>query len=126
MKRIRNFVLALAISLSGFALAPIAAQAAAPTPTQTACSAVTGHANCNDNSAPSVGKLVKSAIKILSILIGIAAVIMIIVGGLRYVTSNGDANAISGAKNTIIYAVIGLVVAAVAQALVKFVLKNVT
>jgi hypothetical protein len=47
---------------------------------------------------------------------------MIIIGGLKYVTSNGDSNSISSAKNTIIYALIGIVVVAIAQSVVRFVL----
>ena len=54
----------------------------------------------------------------------IAAVIMIIWGGFRYVTSGGDSNKVSSAKNTIIYAVIGLIIVALAQFIVKFVLDK--
>jgi hypothetical protein len=49
---------------------------------------------------------------------------MIIVGGLRYVTSGGSDASVTGAKNTILYAVIGLVIVALAQVLVHFVLSN--
>jgi hypothetical protein len=52
------------------------------------------------------------------------SVIMIIIGGFRYVISSGDSNAMSGAKNTILYAVIGLVVALSAQLIVSFVLSR--
>jgi hypothetical protein len=54
------------------------------------------------------------------------AVIMIIVGGLKYITSGGDSNNVSSAKSTIIYAIIGLVVVALAQFIVQFVLNKVT
>jgi Type IV secretion system pilin len=83
---------------------------------------VTG-ASCSDGN-DDVNNVVKNALNILSFVIGIAAVIMIIIAGLRYVTSNGEAQAISGAKNTIIYALIGVVVALLAQALVRFVLTR--
>lgn len=73
----------------------------------------------------SVDDAVKAAIDILSVVVGVIAVIMIIIGGLKYVTSNGDSNQISSAKNTIIYALIGLVVVAIAQAIVRFVLNKV-
>lgn len=49
---------------------------------------------------------------------------MIIVGGFRYVISGGDSNGVSGAKNTIMYAIIGLVIVLFAQIIVKFVLTN--
>jgi hypothetical protein len=50
---------------------------------------------------------------------------MIIVGGIRYTTSNGDSGRIKAAKDTITYAVVGLVVAILAYAIVNFVIKNV-
>jgi hypothetical protein len=61
-------------------------------------------------------------VNVLLFVNGIISVIMIIVGGLRYVTSAGNASAVTGAKNTIIYAVIGLVVAFLAFAIVNWVL----
>jgi hypothetical protein len=51
---------------------------------------------------------------------------MILVGGLKYTTSGGDASSVSSAKNTIIYALVGLIVAAFAQFLVRFVLFTAT
>ena len=50
--------------------------------------------------------------------------IMIVIGGIKYTTSNGDASAVSGAKNTILYAVIGLLVAISAYAIVNFVVAK--
>ena len=69
---------------------------------------------------------VKTVINVLSLIAGAAAVVMIIIGGFRYVTSAGSPEATKGAKNTILYALVGLVVVAVAQVIVHFVLKNVT
>lgn len=63
-------------------------------------------------------------INIFSVIVGIIAVVMIIVGGLKYITSGGDSGDITGAKNTILYAVIGLVVVALAQFIVHFVLTK--
>ena len=70
--------------------------------------------------------LVKTVINIMLWVIGIISVIMIIIGGIRYATSNGDSNSASGAKNTILYSVIGLVIAIFAYAIVDFVVKQVT
>jgi hypothetical protein len=56
--------------------------------------------------------------------VGFVAVIMIIIGGLKYVTYSGDSSNINSAKNTILYAVVGLVVVALAQIIVKFVLAK--
>lgn len=71
-----------------------------------------------------VNDLITDAINIFSIIVGIIAVIMIIVGGFKYITSGGDSGNITSAKNTIIYAVIGLVIVALAQFLVQFVLDK--
>ena len=60
----------------------------------------------------------------MSIIIGIAAVIMVIVGGLSLITANGDAQAIARARSSIIYALVGIVIAALAQILVAFVLNK--
>lgn len=65
---------------------------------------------------------IKTVVNILLFVLGAIAVIMIIIGGIRYTTSNGDASSIKGAKDTILYAVIGLVVAILAYAIVNFVL----
>ena len=69
--------------------------------------------------------LVKTVINIMLWVIGIISVIMIIIGGIRYATSNGDSNSASGAKNTILYSVIGLVIAIFSYAIVDFVIKNI-
>ena len=61
---------------------------------------------------------------LLLFVIGAIAVIMIVIGGLRYVLSGGNSSSISAAKNTILYAVIGLVVALLAYAVIHFVLSS--
>ena len=59
----------------------------------------------------------------LLFLVGALSTVMIIVGGIFYVISNGDSGKIARAKNTITYAVVGLVVAFVAFAIVNWVIK---
>lgn len=56
-------------------------------------------------------------------IVGIIAVIMLIIGGIRYVTSGGDAKKVTDAKNTVLYAIIGLVIAFLAFAIVNFVIS---
>jgi hypothetical protein len=72
-----------------------------------------------------VSDTIEQVINIFSWIVGVAAVIMIMIGGFRYVTSQGDSNNVSAAKNTILYAVIGLVVVALAQIIVRFVINKV-
>ena len=61
---------------------------------------------------------------ILLFLMGAVSVIMIIIGGFRYVTSQGDQTQMQSAKNTILYAVIGVVVSIAAYAIVSFVVTQ--
>jgi hypothetical protein len=68
--------------------------------------------------------LIKNIINLLLTIVGIVAVIMIIVGGIRYSTSGGSSSEIDTAKNTIIYAVVGLVIAIMAFSIVNFVLSR--
>jgi hypothetical protein len=88
-----------------------------------------GPGTCDDNVAggsSGITRIVTNIINIFSVIVGLVSVIMIIYGGFRYVTSGGDSSNVSSAKNTIIYAVIGLVVVALAQFIVQFVLEKVT
>lgn len=68
--------------------------------------------------------LLTNIVNIISVIVGVVAVIMIIFGGFRYITSGGDSNKVGTAKNTILYALIGLVIVALAQFIVRFVLKQ--
>lgn len=63
---------------------------------------------------------------ILLFIVGAVSVIMIIIGGLRYVTSGGNSASVSAAKNTILYAVVGIVIAILAYALINFVIGSFT
>ena len=78
----------------------------------------------NSGSNPLVGQggLITTYIHILALVIGIGSVIVIMLAGLRFITSSGDPQALATARNTILYAIVGLVVAALAQAVVTFVL----
>lgn len=83
-----------------------------------------GTCEAPDGAAANVDSLIVTAINILSIVVGVVAVIMIIIGGFKYITSNGDSGAVSSAKNTILYAIVGLVIVALAQIVVRFVLSE--
>lgn len=77
------------------------------------------------NTGTTLGGVFANVANILVFLVGAVSVIMIIIGGLRYVTSNGDSKQTEAAKNTVLYAVIGLVVAIVAYAIVNYVVTNI-
>lgn len=86
---------------------------------------------CNNDSQVCAGTnknslyvLLQNIINLLIVIAGIIAVIMIIIGGIRYTTSAGDAGQTKSARDTIIYAVAGLVVAIMSFAIVNFVLAR--
>lgn len=66
----------------------------------------------------------KTVFNIFSFVIGIAAVIMLVIGGIKLVLSQGDSSNIASGRSTIIYALAGLAVAALAQVIVVFVLDK--
>ncbi len=82
---------------------------------------------CNTTNADTnINNAVKLGLNLFSAIVGIISVVMIIVGGIRYITSGGDSGKVTSAQNTVLYAVIGLVVVALAQVIVKFVLGRFT
>lgn len=70
------------------------------------------------------GGIFRTITNVLLFLIGAISVIMLIVGGIRYVVSGGDSTAVQNAKNTILYAIVGVVVAILAYAVVNFVITS--
>lgn len=120
MKRIKQSIVALAMVLGlGVALSP------APV------SAINVFNQCNGNTSvvctsatkDDATTKVKDIINIALYVLGIIAVIMIIVGAFRYVLSGGDAGSVTAAKNTILYAVVGLIVAILSFVIVNFVIN---
>lgn len=84
-----------------------------------------GNTDCQSNGGTNnLNSLLTKIINIFSAIVGVIAVVMIIVGGLRYITSGGDSGRVSTAKTTIIYALVGLVIVALAQLIVHFVLNQ--
>ncbi len=70
------------------------------------------------------GGIFERVVNVLLFLVGAISVIMLIIGGIRYIVSAGDQNAVTGAKNTIMYAIVGIIVAVVAYGIVNFVLSR--
>lgn len=58
--------------------------------------------------------------------VGIIAVVMLIYGGIRYIISGGDQKKVTDAKNTILYAIIGLIISLLSYAIINFVLNSLT
>jgi hypothetical protein len=78
------------------------------------------------NPKSDISNVISTVVNILSTLVGTVAVIMIIVGGFKYISSGGDSTKVASAKNTIIYAIVGVIIAALAQVIVRFVLNEAT
>lgn len=72
------------------------------------------------STSDDASSLVQKIINLLIYTVGIISVIMIVIGGIRYTLSAGDSSGLTSAKNTILYAVVGLVVAILAYAIVNF------
>src|SRR5581483_7242409 len=126
--RIRKFTLiicALATVLFGVA-APALVSADAKSSVQCGINGAAGVNGCSTQPTTTLSDTIDNIVNILSGLVGVIAVIMVIVGGFRYITSAGDTNRLAGAKNTIIYALVGIIIVALDQTLVHFVIHKTT
>jgi hypothetical protein len=94
---------------------------------QAACQgiALTG-GSCGGSGQAGINHLLKVVLNILSAIAGLIAVIMVIIAGIKFSTSGGDGQKLASAKGTLIYAIVGLVVVALSQIIVHFVIGNVT
>ena len=81
---------------------------------------------CGAASSDEAPDIVKNIINTMLVVLGMIAVIMIVIGGIRYATSNGDSSQVKAAKDTILYAVVGLVVAIMSFAIVNFVVGRIS
>lgn len=88
-----------------------------------ACNANGASALCNDDEGADISTVIRVIVNVLLFIVGLVSVIMIIIGGIRYTTSGGNAASVTAAKNTILYAIIGLIVAFVAFAVVDWVIN---
>jgi type IV secretory pathway VirB2 component (pilin) len=83
------------------------------------------HVNSNHGSTDPILTILKTVINLLSYIIGIIAVIVLIVAGIQMVTGGSDPQSITNARNSIIYALVGIAIAVMAKAIVVYVLSNV-
>ena len=129
LKKIKKIVAGLVVAMAG--VVPL--MAAQPT---LAVSCPSGSARvwantlseCSIPESESGNTLIPTLQVIINVVLGVlglVAVIMIIIGGFSFMTSQGDASKVTKARNTILYGVIGLIIAMLAFAIVNFVLTNV-
>ena len=134
--KVKTAVMALTLAFVGAGVAMAPAYADYDTCMQTATTAAEkakcGMADTGQKQTDSSGQEVKlestvtKVINAVLYVIGILAVVMVIIGGVQYTTSGGDQAAVTKAKNTILYGIIGLVIAILAYAIVNFVITKVT
>ena len=72
------------------------------------------------------GGIVSQVINTMLFAVGVLSVVMLIWGGLRYILSGGNSTSVTAAKNTILYAIVGLIIALFAWAIVNFVVEAAT
>lgn len=126
MKLIRSISFIFLIAISALSVAPSLAHAADKTCVKDGkltegCKLD----NPKDLGIPTntdIGKTASNIVNILGIIAGVVSVIYLILGGINYVTSEGDPAKLKGAKSTITYAIAGLAVSILAPAIVGFVL----
>jgi hypothetical protein len=116
MKKIKLGIITAFLALGVVVLTPVVTLATPASEIQTGVNAAGG-----DDAGGDFGTSLKTIVNILLYVLGAIAVIMIVIGGIRYATSNGDAGSVKSAKDTILYSVIGLIVAIMAYAIVNFV-----
>jgi len=121
IKNIKPSLMIVALSVSSFALSPL---------TGAQSSIQSGVDSAKGNGQPvqlfGVDGIFTTATNMLLFVIGALSVVMVIVGGIRYVVSGGNSAQVTAAKNTILYAIVGLVVAFLAYAAINFLLGSLT
>lgn len=119
MNKIRVLVAIIGITIGIGVLSPVASYAESPISDQCADADAKDTSICKQSASPN--NLIKNIVNVLLFIIGAISVVMIIVGGLLYVTSAGDSGGVTRAKATLTYAIVGLIVSFLAFAIVNFV-----
>lgn len=123
MKKIKEIIIS-AVAVLSVAIVPATAVYAEPvcSGSATECIGLGQKKAGGEENQTELTDQLKTITNVLLFILGAIAVLMIILGGIRYATSNGESNNIKAAKDTILYSVIGLVVAILAYAIVNFVI----
>ena len=124
MKKMKQLIVASFLIL-GIGLAFVPTDTYAVNVIADQCAADPTAAICKDQGKGS-DVLIKTIINVLLFIVGTVSVIVIIFGGILYATSAGDSGNVTKAKNTILYAIVGLVVSFLAYAIVNWVVFRIT
>jgi hypothetical protein len=79
-----------------------------------------------DESGASIQNVIEGGLNLLSYVAGIATVIMVIIAGVKYLTSQGDSNSVANAKSTLLYALIGIIIVLLSQTIIFFFVDSAT
>ncbi len=124
MKRFNNALLTIGLALGVVSGVAVLAGPADLTYASAAIEIKKGQQATNAGNGQDFTTTVQTVINMLLFIIGLVAVIVIIYSGIKFVLSSGDSNAIKSARDTMLYAVIGLVVAIMAYAVVGWVVSR--
>jgi hypothetical protein len=131
IKKLKTYIVVAASALTLIAPVAIGAVASAQVTNQdisnSTCAGTNGGFGASticSGAQSHINQLISTVINVLSVIVGVVAVVMIIFGGFKYIMSGGDSGNISSAKQTIIFALVGLVIVALAQFIVHFVLNK--
>ena len=126
-----NTIVAAALLLAGLAVAAVHSPAhvfALNAKQQAICDSIGSGTNCgaSNKGGSDVNGVLKTIINLFTAIVGVIAVIMVIIAGFKYITSGGDSAKLTSAKGTLVYALVGIAIVALAQAIVRFVLSKTT
>ncbi len=113
-----------ALALSGTATAADVFQTCNGTASNTSVCKDAGNQGGNNGNNNPIIDIIKAAINVLSYIIGAAAIIGIVVSGIRMMMANGDSQAVASARSGLVYSLIGIAIVILAQALVAWVLSK--
>lgn len=126
-KNLKTLIISVAAALTIAAPLAVTAVASAADIKGNLCGGAglgTGVATDCTTDTGSFAAILANIINVLSLIVGIVAVVMIIIAGFNYITSNGEDAKVSTAKKAIVNAIVGLIIVASAQVIVKFVLHK--
>lgn len=136
LKKILSLTVAFAFAFGLVALAPAASNAetfnegvcrgVSTVLGDTTSGSISDNTDCTggEDGNSQLAKMVNNVINLFSIVVGAVSVLMIIYGGFKYITSGGSDDGTKAAKNTILYALVGLIIVLISQTIVKFVFSK--
>ena len=123
--KVKTAVMAGVLAIAGVGGAILSTEAPAYADNPASNAVNNGINSTNLNGGNNLEDTITTVINVILYVVGILAVVMIIIGGIQYTTSGGDQAAVTKAKNTILYGIVGLVIAILAYAIVNFVIRKV-